>query len=145
MRATVLFLLVGIGFGQTHPIHHVIYIAQENHSYDQYLAWLSGGTGSLTWTDHLNATHTLTHLDPTLKYGDCPHSHDAIVTFIGNSLTTTNGWDLLSCNASGTSLDGVTANTNGIATGYYDNGDLPQYARLALNFGVADHMFSPVA
>jgi len=141
--AAALLMSIGTCSGQTYSNAHIIYVIQENHSFDQYFGQFPGASGSLTWTDHLNATHTLTHLSPTLKYGDSPHSHDSIVTFIGNSVSTTNGWDLLSANAAGTSLDGVTADTNGTPTGYYDNGDIPQYWRLALNYGLADHMFSP--
>lgn len=139
---TALVLFVGSCMAQS-PVTRVVYFIQENQSFDKYFATFPGANGSLTWTDSSNVTHSLTHLDPTVKYGDCPHMYDDITVNLQNNGTVLNGWNLgLACNLAGSSAGGQTATADGIKTGYIDGGDIPQYWRLALNFGLADNFYT---
>jgi hypothetical protein len=145
----------------TSSIRHVIYFIQENHSFDNYFATFPAATGSTSWKDSGNNVHALSHLDPKLLYGDCPHKHADIMTVMCGAVPSSctispggswpmNGWNLVTydgthvCAPSGTATGGITANTTGINTGYYDGGDIPRYWRFAYNFGLADHFFSGV-
>lgn len=143
MKTIVAIILLSSSCLGQSTVTRVIYFMQENQSFEKYFCWLPGAVCTLTWTDSSNVTHTPTHLDPTVKYGDCPHMYDDITTSLGNNGTVLNQWDQgLACNLSGSTGGGITANADGIKTGYFDNGDIPQYARLALNFGEADNFFT---
>jgi phospholipase C len=147
--------------GDLKSINHIIFMAQENRSFDSYFGqlpayWAANGFRSQAF-DGLPANASNPTFDGT---GTVPAFH--LATECTENLTPSwdeshLDWNLSSPTSSTATLDGFVYNaakfamdsgytdTTGLrAMGYYDSTDVPYYYYMASNFATSDRWFSPV-
>ncbi|HUW64615.1 MAG TPA: alkaline phosphatase family protein [Spirochaetia bacterium] len=113
----------------TSPVNHIIYLIQENHSFDNYFGHYPGADGIPAGTQlpaEPGSAASVTPFHLTSLNHDLPHDWD----------TAHLAWD---CGK----MDGfVWAEKSKDTMGYYDQGDLPNYYELAGHFALYDNFFS---
>jgi phospholipase C len=111
------------------PIKHIIYVIQENHSFDNYFGTYPGASGFPAGTklpEQPGAQPTLAPFHLTSLSTDLPHSREvALKAYDGGK------------------MDGfVWAERSRDTMGYYDASDLPNYWTYARDFVLMDAFFS---
>jgi phospholipase C len=107
-------------------IQHVLFLLQENHSFDNYF-------GSFPGADGIPAGVKVEGVAPfhlrSFRTGNLAHGQPAVTTAVH-----------------GGAMDRfVTAERSSDTMGYYDEEDIPNYWAYARRFALADHFFSPSA
>ncbi len=114
----------------TGQIDHIIFLFQENHTYDNYFGTFTGGEGfppNLLVPERPGQTPAIApfHFTQPLLH-DLPHEWE-------NALAAVNGGN----------MDGFIRTEGSIDTmGYYDESDIPNYWAYARQFLLMDHFFS---
>jgi phospholipase C len=154
----------GLSPGQSNPelqpINHIIFMAQENRSFDHYF----GNLNSYRQTNGLpqdvdglpaNASNPsydgqgvvdAFHMISMCVENPSPSWNESHVDF--NRTSPTSGTATLDGFVRAAATDAINGgfhDTAGVrAMGFYDSGDLPYYYFMASNFGTSDRWFSPV-
>lgn len=115
-------------------INHVIWIIQENHSFDNYFGTFPGADGIPSGTclpERPGSTACVKpfHMPKNAPPCDLPH-----------------GWQSAHADFDNARMDGfVWAEGTDYAMGYYDQRDIPNYWRYAKTYTLCDHFFSSLA
>jgi phospholipase C len=112
------------------PIHHVIVIVKENHTFDNYFGTFPGAEGTTLCHLKDGTTFACPHA-PDRMPRDLDHGHDAALTdWAGGAM---NGWEEVS---------GADSNGDHLAWAQYQQSDIPNYWAYASSFTLADHFFA---
>jgi phospholipase C len=151
----------GGGKGSITSVNHIIFMAQENRSFDTYFGqlpsyWKANGYSaqqfeglpagasnpSFDGTSSISAFHIATECTENLS----PSWNESHQDWNRHSPTSGKAMmDGFVFNAAKFAKDNGLTDTAGIrAMGYYDDRDLNYYYFMASNFGTSDHWFSPV-
>ena len=151
----------GGGNGSITSVNHIIFMAQENRSFDTYFGqlpsyWKANGypaqkfeglpagasNPSFDGTGSISAFHLATECTENLS----PSWNESHQDWNRHSPTSSKAMmDGFVFNAAKFAMDNGLTDTAGIrAMGYYDDRDLNYYYFMASNFGTSDHWFSPV-
>jgi phospholipase C len=151
----------GGGNGSITSVNHIIFMAQENRSFDTYFGqlpsyWkangypaqqfegLSAGASnpSFDGTSSISGFHVATECSENLS----PSWNESHQDWNQHSPTSSKAMmDGFVFNAAKFAMDNGLTDTAGIrAMGYYDDRDLNYYYFMASNFGTSDQWFSPV-
>src|SRR5512140_2444189 len=119
------------------PIQHLIFVVQENHTFDNYFGTYPGADGLPA-----NVKMPIDPNNPSMGYVEPWHIGEATITDIShNAVTFVGQFD-------GGKMDGFVSALNArsengkIAMGYYDDRDIPYYWNLADHYVLFDHFFS---
>jgi phospholipase C len=112
------------------PIHHVVVIVKENHTFDNYFGSFPGAEGTTT-CQLMSGTIPCPSAPDSTR--DLCHKHDCALTdWNGGQM---NGWE----NVSGSDVLG-----DHLAWAQYDGTSIPNYWAYAKAFTLADHFFANV-
>ena len=150
----------GGGNGSIKSVNHIIFMAQENRSFDTYFGqlpsyWKANGypaqqfeglpagasNPSFDGTSSISAFHVATECSENLS----PSWNESHQDWNQHSPTSSKAMmDGFVFNAAKFAMDNGLTDTAGIrAMGYYDDRDLNYYYFMASNFGKSDQWFSP--
>lgn len=149
------------------PLKHLIFIIQENHSFDNYFGTYPGADGipagtAIPVTPNASASLVVTpfheNSSPLLLVGDelppgqsDPTQDPSVAPYHFNSTAqpeVSSAWTAAHLSYDGGKMDGFVYaqdyfHLNGtVAMGYYDRGDIPYYWDYADNYVLADDFFS---
>ncbi len=114
----------------TGKIEHIIYLIQENHTYDNYFGTYAGAEG----------------FPPNLLVPESPGLTPSIAPFHFTAPLLhdmSHDWDICLAAVNGGRMDGfIQAEGSHDTMGYYDGSDLPNYWSYARQFTLVDHYFS---
>ena len=143
-------------------VHHIIYMLQENRSFDQYFGQLNvyrQSKGLSTEVDvtpaaasQLSYDHSITftpfHMNSQCieelssywneSHNDWNHFAPTTATPLMDGFANSAGGNSRNSNPPGSDINGLRV------LGYYDDTDLPYYYFMASQFAMSDHWFSPV-
>jgi phospholipase C len=118
------------GLSSGYPIHHVIVIVKENHTFDNYFGSFPGAEGTSSYRLSDGGTGTCGHA-PQNTPRDLNHSHVAALSdWNGGAM---NGWDRVA---------GSSSNGDALAYAQYTEADIPNYWAYARAFTLGDHFFA---
>lgn len=130
-------------------VNHIIFMAQENRSFDTYFGKLPGVDGlpanasnpSFDGTSMVPAFHLATECTENLT----PSWDESHLDWnLHNATSSTPTLDGFVFNAAKFAMDSGFTDTQGLrAMGYYDGSDLNYYYSMASNFATSDRWFSP--
>jgi phospholipase C len=133
-------------------VEHVVFLMQENRSFDHYFGSLGGVNGfdadstafAQAWPNGAASTLLPFRLDPKTNDAEC--TYDLNHTWQAEHASWNNGaMDSFVSTHTSTTYDGKEAKTLGTTTmGYYESADLPFYYALAKNFTICDAYFCSV-
>jgi len=143
-------------------VHHIIYMLQENRSFDQYFGQLNvyrQSKGLSTDVDVTPATASQLSYDHSITFTPFHMNSQCVEELSSFWNESHNDWNH-SAPTTGTPLmDGFANSAGGNSRnssppgfdingqrvlGYYDDADLPYYYFMASQFAISDHWFSPV-
>ena len=113
------------------PIHHVVVVVKENHTFDNYFGTFPGAEG----TTQCKTSHGLISPPraPDVMPRDLDHGHPAALTEWDQGAM--DGWD---------SVSGTSSNGDNLAYAQYLEADIPNYWQYARTFTLGDHFFANV-
>ena len=113
-----------------YPIHHIIVVVKENHTFDNYFGTFPGAEGTTTYKLSDGGTGVCGHApDNTLR--DMDHGHaSGLVDWNDGGM---DGFDLVS---------GTSTNGDLLAYKQYLEADIPNYWAYARTYTLGDHFFS---
>jgi phospholipase C len=118
------------GYNFPYPIHHVIVVVKENHTFDNYFGTFPGAEGTTTFKLSDGGSGQCPHA-PNSTPRDLDHDHDpGLVDWNQGAM---NGWDRVS---------GSSNNGDNLAYAQYQEADIPNYWQYARTYTLADHFFS---
>jgi len=130
-------------------IKHIIFIAQENRSFDDYFGMLGAYRASLGLSNNIDGLNLNAALPNTKGQLVHPFHYQTVCT---ENLSP--AWDESHRDVDGGKMDGFMVTSTSVpssidptgtrAMGYYDQADLPYYYGAAARFATSDRFFSPV-
>lgn len=130
-------------------IKHIIFIAQENRSFDDYFGMLGAYRASLGLPNNIDGLNLNATLPNTKGQPVHPFHYQTVCT---ENLSP--AWDESHRDVDGGKMDGFMLTSTSVpssidptgtrAMGYYDQADLPYYYDAAARFATSDRFFSPV-
>ena len=130
-------------------VEHVVFLMQENRSFDHYFGTLGGVNGfdtaspafAQTWPGGASATLRPFHLDTSDSLAEC--TFDLSHTWQAEHASWNGGaMDSFVSTHVGGGLEGPDYGT--LTMGYYESADIPFYYELAKNFTICDNYFCSV-
>ncbi len=113
------------------PIHHVVVVVKENHTFDKYFGTFPGAEGTTTCVTS-TGTITCPHAPDSTPRDFC-HEHSCALTDWNGGMM--NGWDMVT---------GTSVNGDNLAYAQYLQADIPNYWAYAMTFTLGDHFFANV-
>ena len=113
------------------PIHHVVVIVKENHTFDNYFGSFPGAEGTSS-CQLKNSSITCPHA-PDKTPRDLCHEHHCALTDWNHGLM--NGWE---------GVSGSDSFGDHLAWAQYQEADIPNYWQYARTFALGDHFFANV-
>jgi len=130
-------------------IKHIIFMAQENRSFDDYFGRLGVYRSSLGLSNNIDGLNLNATLPNTQGQPVHPYHYQTVCT---ENLSP--AWDESHRDVDGGKMDGFLQTTTSVpssidptgtrAMGYYDQSDLPYYYAAAARFATSDRWWSPV-
>jgi phospholipase C len=130
-------------------IKHIIFMVQENRSFDDYFGMLGVYRASLGFSNNVDGLNLNAALPNTNGQPVKPYHYQTVCT---ENLSPS--WNESHRDADGGKMDGFLQTTTSVpstidptgtrAMGYYDQSDLPYYYAVAARFASSDRWFSPL-